>query len=111
MSLPDFEADEGEAAEIHRQNLLDCDAVLVYYGAARHSWVDIKLRSLLKDSGYGRTGDFRAQAVCIAPPLDRRKERFRSHTAEVIRQETAFDPTSLQGFVQKLAHSSKGDHE
>ena len=37
--VPDFEAGEVEAAEAHRENLRDCDAVLVYYGAARSAWV------------------------------------------------------------------------
>ena len=98
VSLPDFQANESEAVDIHRQNLLDCDAVLIYYGAARHSWVDIKLRNVLKVSGYGRSGPMRAQAVWVAPPLDRRKERFRSQVAEVLRQEDSFNPALLEGF-------------
>ena len=26
-----------------------------------------------------------SQAVCLAPPVDRRKERFRTHTAKILR--------------------------
>ena len=102
VSLPDFEAEEAEASETHRQNLLDCDAALVFYGSARHAWVDIKLRSLLKARGYGRAGDLSVQAVYIAPPFDRRKERFKSHSADIIRQQDRFSPALLERFVGQL---------
>ena len=102
VSLPDFEADEEEAAEVHRENLVDCDGVIVYYGAVRHSWVDIKLRNVLKANGYGRTKDLDAIAVYIGAPIDRRKQRFKSHLAEVIRQEEEFDGQLLQQFMDKL---------
>jgi hypothetical protein len=110
VSLPDFEAGEAEAAETHRQNLIDCDAAIVFYGAARPSWVDIKLRSLLKASGYGRSGDIPLQLVYLAPPFDRRKERYRTHTAEVLRQESAFDPAVLRPFVERLRQLREAAH-
>jgi hypothetical protein len=106
VGLPDFEVDEAEAAVTHRQNLLDCDAALVFYGAARHTWVDIKLRNLLKARGYGRPHDIPAQAVYIAPPFDRRKERFRTHTADVIRPKGEFNPNDLESFVEKIFASN-----
>jgi hypothetical protein len=109
VSLPDFEADETEAAEIHRQNLTDCDAAIVFYGAARHAWVDIKLRSLLKATGYGRSRELQSRTVFIAPPFDRRKERFRTHLADVIRQEERFDPKQLEPLVRRLKESQQDD--
>ena len=100
--MPAFGAEEDEAAEVHRENLLDADAVLVFYGAARHSWVDIKLRNLLKAKGYGRETDIAFQAVYIAPPMDRRKERYRSHTAEVIHGKDPFDGQVLDALIQAI---------
>ncbi len=76
--------------------------MIVFYGSARHTWVDIKLRGLMKAAGYGRTAPLAAQAVYIAPPFDRRKERFRSHSAEVIRQEGDFEPALMEDFVGKV---------
>jgi serine/threonine protein kinase len=102
VSLPAFGAEEDEAAEVHRENLLDADAVLVFYGAARHSWVDIKLRNLLKAKGYGRETDIAFQAVYVAPPMDRRKERYRSHTAEVIHGKDPFDGQVLDALIQAI---------
>jgi hypothetical protein len=102
VCLPDFGSDQEKVGEIHRAHLRDCDAVIVYYGTARKSWVDIKLRDLLKASGYGRPRPFTAQAVYIAPPEDRRKDRFKSHLAPIIvRQSTpSFAPSAeLEAFV------------
>jgi serine/threonine protein kinase len=105
VSVPDFEAEEAEAAEAHRQNLVDCDAALIYFGRARQSWVDIKVRSLLKASGYGRPDEIPVRVVYVAPPADRRKERFRTHLAEVIHQAGEFSPALLGRFVAQVKES------
>lgn len=103
VSLPAFEEDEAVVSEVHWQNLTDCDGVLVYYGKCGKSWVDIKLRDLTKAAGYrgGRAIDVRA--VYVGPPSDRRKERYKTLAAEVIRQEgDQFEADSLQSFVDAL---------
>ena len=103
VMLPAFDGDDADAAALHLDNLLTCDAVLVYYGAAPKAWVDIKLRELLKASGYGRETPISMQAVYIAPPDDRRKERFHSLQAGVIRQPGEFEPNSeLDTFVDRI---------
>src|SRR4029077_19728567 len=68
--LPAFDGDDADAAALHQDSLLTCDAVMVYYGAAPKAWVDIKLRELLKATGYGRGAPIAVQAVYIAPPDD-----------------------------------------
>jgi serine/threonine protein kinase len=103
VMLPAFDGGDADAALLHQDNLLTCDAVLVYYGAAPRAWVDIKLRELLKATGYGRPAPIAVQAVYIAPPDDRRKERFQSHQAGVIRQPGGFEPCSeLETFVSQI---------
>ncbi|MGC6448826.1 MAG: serine/threonine-protein kinase [Rubripirellula sp.] len=86
VMLPEFEGSESEVSAVHIQSLQDCDAVLIYYGSCAKSWVDIKLRELTKAIGYrdGRPIDLRT--VYIAPPSDRRKERFKTLSAEIVRQ-------------------------
>jgi hypothetical protein len=102
VMLPAFDGADADAAELHQDNLLTCDAVLVYYGAAPKAWVDIKLREVLKATGYGRAAPIAVQAVYIAPPDDRRKERFQSHQASVIRQPGEFQPCAeLDAFVAR----------
>jgi hypothetical protein len=103
VSLPDFGEDESVVAQIHWQHLADCDAVLIYYGAGSKSWVDIKLRDLIKAVGYREGRPIEHQAVLVAPPIDRRKERFRTLSAQIIRQsDEAFDPLLVTTFVQQI---------
>ena len=103
VMLPAFDGDDAVAAALHQDNLLTCNAVLVYYGAAPKAWVEIKMRELLKATGYGRAAPIAVQAVYIAPPDDRRKERFQSHQANVIRQPGEFEPCAeLDTFVSQI---------
>jgi serine/threonine protein kinase len=103
VMLPAFDGDDADAAALHQDNLLTCNAVLVYYGAAPKAWVDIKLRELLKAIGYGRQAPIAVQAVYIAPPDDRRKDRFHSHQAGVVRQPGEFQPCAeLDAFVSQI---------
>ena len=83
VMLPEFEGDEHQVAAVHIQNLTDCDAVLVYYGSSGKSWVDIKIRELTKAIGYRDGRPIEKAAVFVGPPSDRRKERFKSLSAEV----------------------------
>jgi hypothetical protein len=55
-----------DADTLHRENLLSCDGVLVFYGSAPRAWVDIKLRDVLKAPGYGRSAPIAVQGVYIA---------------------------------------------
>ena len=103
VNLPEFEQDEGAVSRIHWQNLEDCDGVLIYFGAGGKAWVDIKVRELLKAIGYRKGRPIELQTVYVAPPFDRRKERFKSLSAETIRQESeSFDPSALTAFVARL---------
>jgi hypothetical protein len=103
VCLPAFDGSDADAEALHQENLLHCDAVLVYYGSAPKAWVDIKLRELLKAAGYGRDSAIPFQAVYVAPPQDHRKERFRSHQAAVIRGPDKFAPcVEFEDFVDRI---------
>ena len=98
-----FDGSDADAESLHRENLLTCDAAIVFFGAAPRAWVDIKLRELLKAAGSGRTAPIAPQAVFVAPPDDHRKDRFRSLQARVIRQGSEFKPDAeLEAFIGEL---------
>ena len=101
--MPGFEAEESEVQHIHIQNLRDCDAVLIYYGAAGMHWVDFKIRDLQKAAGYRDARPIAVSSVYVAPPSNHRKERFKSLSTEVIRQTgDSFEPTLLTDFVAAI---------
>ena len=101
--MPGFEAEEAEVQQIHIQNLRDCDAALIYYGAAGMHWVDFKIRDLQKAAGYRDSRPIPVSAVYVAPPFNHRKERFKSVSTEVIRQpKDSFAPELLADFVEAI---------
>ena len=108
VSLPGFEADESEVQQIHIQNLKDCDAALIYYGAAGMHWVDFKIRDLQKAAGYRDSQPIPVSAVYVAPPFNHRKERFKSVSVDVVRQsQESFDPAVLESFVDSLRQAKE----
>lgn len=104
VCLPAFDGDEADVKALHQENLINCSGALVYYGAAPRAWADIKLRDLIKAVGYGRENPIENQVVFIAPPHDHRKERYKSHTAKIIRQnEESFTPDNdLKEFIETM---------
>lgn len=103
VCLPAFDGDEADAKTLHRENLVECDAALVYYGAAPRAWVDIKLRDLIKAPGYGRARPIEAQGVYIVPPEDHRKRRYKTHRSVIRQAGEAFAVTpELTAFVNTV---------
>jgi hypothetical protein len=108
VSLPGFQVAEAEAQEIHLRNLRDCDGALIFYGAAGNHWVDFNIRDLEKAAGYRDSTPIAVRAVYVAPPPNHRKDRFKSVSAEVIRQGgEAFEPGALEGFVRALREAKR----
>ena len=102
VKIPQFDGDADLFATMHRETLNVCDGVIVYHGKSSGQWVEMKLMDLLKAPGFGRNKPMLAESVYLAPPWNRRKERFRSQNAAVIRQEGEFDESVLKSFVDQL---------
>ncbi|MCP4662465.1 MAG: hypothetical protein GY856_44270, partial [bacterium] len=100
--LPLFEGDETEIREEHEENLRQCDAVLIYYGAANEGWQRRMLREVKKSAGYGRTKPAPAAAVYVAPPETPQKKRLRTQEALVLRPGEEFAPEDLKPLLEKL---------
>ncbi len=102
VSVPDQGAEEEEAGRFHRETLCACDAVVVCFGEVRRSWVETKLRDLLKAPGFGRTTPFCVKAVYATPGGDFQKQRFKTHLADVITAQTRLDTTALVSVVDRI---------
>ena len=63
-----FEGDESELREYHQDNLVHCDAAIIYYGAPNELWVQRKLADLRKAFGLGRERPYQAKAVVVGAP-------------------------------------------
>lgn len=97
-----FDGDQTSILQDHRDNLVTCDAVLVYYGAGNELWLRTQLRELTKSPGYGRTRPMLATAVLVAPPMNDEKARYRSHEAVVIKSGPQLSPPLFDPFLDRL---------
>jgi hypothetical protein len=102
VTLPAIEGDETQIIQDHKDNLLMCDAVMIYYGRAGDLWLRMKQRELQKIAGYGRREPLTAKAIYISGPPTDSKERVRDHDALVIKSYDAFSPERLQPFVERV---------
>jgi hypothetical protein len=95
--------------DYHRKNLKECDAALVYFGSGDEPWVRKNLEDLEKAYGYGREGDWLANAVYVGAPSSEQKEDFLTHLVPyVIRNFNSFDPNDLRDFVTAVQAAEGG---
>jgi hypothetical protein len=102
VTLPLFEGDEAEVREDHKESLLICDAVVIFYGNSSEGWLRTKLRDLQKIPGYGRTKPMLAQAIYTGPPENPAKQRYRTREALLLRNFGDFTPDAIQPFIEEI---------
>src|SRR6185436_12959926 len=102
VTLPLFEGDEAEVREDHKESLLLCDAVVIFFGNASEGWLRTKLRDVLKSPGYGRTKPMLAQAIYTGPPENPTKQRYRTREALLLRNFGDFTPDAVQPFIDEI---------
>ena len=107
--LPIWEGDEAQAAQDHKDNLMACDAMMIYYGQANEIWLRMKMREAQKIAGYGRTQPMLAKAIYISGPQTPRKDQFRTHEAVVIKNYGEFSPELLNPLLTQI-QTAKGAH-
>jgi len=107
VTLPLLDGTESEVLNDHKENLLLCDAVLIYQGRASEGWLRMKLRDLIKLPGHGRTAPLAAKAVYIAAPESPSKERFKTLEAQVIKNYGEFAAAALAPFFAQI-NKAKG---
>jgi hypothetical protein len=67
---PDFEGDKVIMMKTHREKLIKCDAVIVYFNSENTQWLASKLLDLIKAPGYGRTVPFRGLGLYTKIDMD-----------------------------------------
>ena len=99
-----------DAAQRHRRNLNDCDAVLIYQGNAKAEWLDVKLEDLRRVSAYDRGAPFVASAVLMAKPQTEAKKHFETAEVEVIRdfENPVCNAETLKPFLESIEVETNG---
>jgi hypothetical protein len=106
--LPAFEGDEAAVREDHKANLLECDAVMLYFGRGSEIWLRMKQRELQKIAGYGRSKPMLAKAIYLAAPHTPAKEHVRDRESIIIKNFAAFSPDCLAPFVERVRQTKGG---
>ncbi|HEX6046147.1 MAG TPA: DUF4062 domain-containing protein [Pyrinomonadaceae bacterium] len=109
-TLPLMDGADAEILEDHKDNLLLCDAVLIYHGKASEGWLRMKLRELLKLPGYGRTTPLLEKAIYIGGDETPLKQKFKTLEARVMRNYGNFDPATLEPFIAQI-RKAKGESQ
>jgi hypothetical protein len=77
--IPALEGDAAQLKEWHRRNLLDCDSVVLCWGAASEVWVRATSRELKSWRDLGRAQSFLRRGLVAGPPPGKRKSVFSEH--------------------------------
>lgn len=72
--FPAFEGDPAELAALHRQELAECDAVVLCWANAAEVWVKSQTRELKNWRDLGRDKRFACRGLVAGPPPGQRKE-------------------------------------
>lgn len=79
--LPVREGDETQAIQFHKDNLLECDASLIFYGHGNEFWLHSKLKDLRKAAGWGREKQMLCKAIYLAAPDKDYKRQLKLYEA------------------------------
>ena len=109
--IDDEGVDDSEAFEIHKENLAQCDAVLIYYGHANQVWFEYKRRDLKKIVGLERKSILAAEAVYVTSPKTAHKQLFNSPGTVVIKNFGDFLPAVLDPFVDGVEAAAEGAND
>jgi hypothetical protein len=75
-TLPALEGDPAELIAFHRRNLVDCDSVILCWGAASEVWARATSLELRNWRDLGRSRKFSCRALVVGPPPGDRKTVF-----------------------------------
>ncbi len=97
-----FEGDQFDLVHKHRNNLAQCDGVIIYYAHYNEQWVRIKLRDLIKAPGFGRKSPLDTTAIYMGLEDSNVKELSVDQGLIVIENEGDFKSHLMEEFLNDL---------
>lgn len=98
-------SEERNLLKKHRQNLIDCDAVLIFFDSDDVFWLNSKINDLKKAPGYGRKKPFAAKAVLLDCETEFPHDFFIKKDFMVIKNLTDCSLYVLDKFLEKIQMS------
>ncbi|HLF35290.1 MAG TPA: hypothetical protein VI583_13690 [Cyclobacteriaceae bacterium] len=81
---PSFEGNLLDIRQLHIQNLIEFDAVVIFAGQVNAFWVKMKLLDILKSPGFGRMKPLMHKSILIDVPGKIDKDEFRNYEIAMI---------------------------
>lgn len=104
VTLPPIAGDVSEIIQSHKENLLNSEGGMIYYGQANKNWMLMMLNELRKIR-HLRPRPFRALSLFIADPVTEYKLNFMTPEVQVIRNFGEFSPDAVETFLNKFERS------
>jgi len=104
VNLAARDVDSTQVIQYHKDNLIECDATLIYYGQGNEFWLHSKLSDLRKVAGWGREKPMLCKAIyCAAPPTDH-KQDFKTWQAVLLVPPgySGLSEAALEEFVARI---------
>jgi hypothetical protein len=98
VKIPLTKGDSATIRQDRKDKLMNCDAVIIFYGSVSDDWWQTQLDELRKVRGYGRTKPL-LRAVYLASPQTEEKDMFDSVDPLVIRNFAQFASDDLKEFL------------
>lgn len=100
--LPIREDDETQVIQYHKDNLLECDASLIYFGHGNEFWLYSKLKDLRKAAGWGRAKQMLCKAIYMGAPEVEYKPDYKTREAVVL-EPPGYEGLSREALEQFIA--------
>jgi hypothetical protein len=102
VMMSKFEGDLMTLRHIHQENLINCDASLIYCAKASHEWLNAKMHDLMKAPGLGRTKPMIAKAIFTESEETLGRVAFKVSDAIIMSSLTGFSADKIEPFITKI---------
>jgi len=92
----DFHEGQTNMINVHKENLINCDATLIVYGHTNRFWLSSKVKDLLKAPGFGRQNPLVAKGLLVSGEDDLKGMNLPDDLILVNKKEV------LKPFIEKL---------
>ncbi len=96
--MPDYLGSESEIKEIHQENLEDCHAILLYFGASNKKWNRDILRELRKHPDFEKNHPLLERCIYVEEDV----EPPAIHVATIVQGKVLYSNESLKPFLHSL---------
>jgi hypothetical protein len=97
-----FEGDLMSLRHIHQENLINCDASIIYCANASPEWLNAKMHDLMKAPGLGRTKPMIAKAIYAESEETLGRVAFKINDAIIMSTMSGFSAEKIQPFITKI---------